>query len=89
MRYQIVRNPESLQDFIDWLPELKQNECFYVCLQARRKYSSMRMRRDSIQLRRFVADKHNLAMKIGQLECPIGMYHCDKGNEIPTEALSL
>lgn len=38
MNYRIIEDETALIDFIKWLPDLKENEVFYVSLFARKKY---------------------------------------------------
>jgi hypothetical protein len=87
MNYQIITNEEKLKQFIDFLPELSNNECYYVSLFARKKYCSL-LKNDKQQLKRFVAKKDYLYDKIKQLETEIGTYKV--GNIIiPNEALAV
>lgn len=88
-RHKIIRDKSRFAHFIEWLPELQHNECYYVCLQARRKYFPSLKSSDHTQLKRFVTTKRNLAEKVAQLECPVGSYRTRNGEIIPDEAIAL
>lgn len=96
--YSIIRNEQILSSFIEWLPELRSGECYYVVLLARNKYirdlpDAMHLthiRSDKQQLARFTCDKKSLRNRIKQLECEVGAYRTRRDNEsIPQEALAL
>lgn len=82
--HKIIREPESLIKFIDWLPELQKEEKYFLCLQARKKYMPSLKASDKTQLKRFASSKKTLYQKISQLECSVGTYRT-KDNEIITD----
>jgi len=88
--YSIIKDPQLLNDFIEWLPELNENETFYVALFARKKYCAdiKNIKTDKAQCKRFTSKKATLLNKIRQLECPLDSYEI-KNISIPQEALAL
>jgi hypothetical protein len=88
--YQIIKDSALLDSFIEWLPELRENEIFYVALFARKKYCAeiKNIKTDKAQCKRFTSKTNRLREKILQLECPLDSYSI-KGETIPQEALAL
>lgn len=89
--YKIITDEEALIKFIEWLPDLKDNETFYLSLFCRKKYApeaGMVKSNDKTQLKRFTANKENMIDKIRQLEIPLGYYKL-KDVVAPQEALVL
>jgi hypothetical protein len=89
MNYKIINNETNLKQFIDFLPELKNHEMYYVSLFARKKYAPELLKDDKAQLKRFTSNKQFLFSKIKQLECEIGSYIAKNNTPIPQESLAL
>ena len=87
MNYKIVTNEKALREFIDFLPDLENGECFYVALFCRSKYSD-KLKKDKLQLKRITSSKEFLFDKIKQMECELGTYKYN-GEPIPVEAMCL
>ena len=87
--HQIIRDEVEFLDFIHWLPELGDNEKFYLSLFARKKYApDLVDSNDRTQLKRFTSNKGRLTEKISQLEIPIGRYKL-KNRIAPQKSLVL
>ena len=88
--YKVILDEQKLVEFIDWLPELKPNEKYYLSLLARNKYLEDRkkLKADKISLHRFTSDKKFMLRKVRKLEVPLGVYTQDD-TPIPQEALAL
>lgn len=88
--YQIIKDPDELNKFIDWLPDVARNETYYVCLMVRSKYCENfpHIRSDKIQIRRFTTNREKLYIKLKQLECEEGTY-LQRDVPIPQEGLAV
>lgn len=92
--YNIITDEEELKRFISWLPDLNENEKFYMCLFGRKKYAKDAgfeipwIKSDKGQLKRLLTDKDRMVSKIKQLECPVGSYTFED-NSFPQECLAL
>ena len=89
MNYKIIGDKNMLINFIDWLPELEDNEKYYLALFARKKYAKEALlSNDKTQLKRFTSNKERLYNKISQLEIPLGRYILKKATA-PQDSLAL
>jgi len=89
MNYQIIADEEKLREFINWLPDLHDNETYYVSLLARKKYADENIKtNDKTQLKRFTSNKERLIEKIRQLEVAEGNWKL-KQQPAPQNSLAL
>jgi hypothetical protein len=96
MNYKIIQDEVKFKEFINWLPELKENECFYLCLFARNKYVRdtpeyfAHIKSDKAQIKRFIVNrKQDIYNKVKQLEVEIGAYTTKDNLPVPQQALAL
>lgn len=87
--YEIIKDETALRNFIEWLPDHSNEECYFYSLFCRPKYTdSMRKSGGGNLLFRGISDKKSLFRKFQQLECPIGAYQ-KKDEIVPQESLAL
>lgn len=90
MNYNIIKDEKELKKFIDWLPDLKDGEQFYLALFARSKYDKTGiLKADKSQLARTTSTKDRLFDKIKKMEVPVGSYKINGVEEIPLNTLAL
>jgi len=88
MNYTIIYDKEIVNEFIEFLPDLKEHETFYLTLLSRNKYTQDPINSRTTPLRRFTSDKKHMIQNIMQLECPIGSYTKD-GTSVEPGSLAL
>lgn len=90
MNYKVVVDRDILNKFIDWLPDLKDHEVYYISLMARKKYcpNVPYLKTDKSQLKRVTSKKEYIVDKLLQMECEIGTYK-QKDIVVPQEALAV
>lgn len=88
--YTVITDPDELKKFIDWLPELTNDELYYCVLMARGKYCKGigTFNSDRSHCTRFIVGKDRLFSKIWQTEAPIDSYSV-KQQIVPQEALAM
>lgn len=87
--YKLIHDEDQLKKFINWLPDLKENETFYYCLFARKKYCPEIIKsNDRTQLKRGTTNKERLINKIKQLELPLGTLEL-RDVKVPQQSLVL
>jgi hypothetical protein len=87
MNYKLIHNQDHLQNFINFLPDLKQNEGYFLILIARKKWypesgipSAHKLKRET------VSDKNKIIQIIRQWEVTEGAY---TSNGIPIDQRNL
>ena len=87
--HKIVKDQKELEKFIDFLPDLEDEENYYIHLQARRKYYKSETLKGDLMLERFCCSKKNMLVKILRLNAPYGYYTDHENVPLPDEALAL
>lgn len=90
--YEVIANEKILEDFVDWLPAVANHESYYVCLMARSKYMTEKVKgwstkSDQMHCARFLVKPEDLIRRLRGLECPVGAY-TRRGKDVPQEALA-
>lgn len=89
MTYNIIKDEEELKKFIEWLPDLEQDEGYYISLLCRRKYNSdKKIPSNMDMIKRTVTSKKHLLMSIRQFEIKKGQYSVNE-IELDDEALAM
>lgn len=89
MNYKIILDEDELLNFIEWLPDLTDGECYYLTLFARKKYHESAMH-DKSQCKRVTAtSKEWLLKKIHQFEIADGKYTNKNGTPVHNDSLAL
>jgi len=86
MNYSILKNEAKFDEFVNLLPDLQDNEVYYLALFARQKYTEIPIKDSNVL--RFTSKKEHLKEKIMRLECPFGGYKLDNVT-VPQDALAL
>lgn len=96
MNYTIITDEIKFREFIAWLPDLKPNECYYLCLFARNKYVRdtpeyfPHIKSDKAQVKRFIVSrKEDFYSKVKQLEVKVGAYTTKENFPVPQQSLAL
>ena len=88
--YKLIQDEKELQNFIEFLPELKKNECYFLILLARKKWNKESDIPSTVRLKReVVLDKVHIIRTIQQMECKIGSYTAKENIPIPQENLGI
>lgn len=87
MRYQIISSEQQVDNFIDFLPDLLDDEVYYISLMARPKDDSSlpKVKDGQIYGSKRVAKKHDIKRILREYEVPVGTYK-RKGMDIPQES---
>lgn len=88
MRYQIILDEKILDSFIDFLPELGDDEVYYLSLMARCDSNELPSVKDGqIYGTKRLVKKYDIKRCLREFEVPVGTYQ-RKGVPIPQELLS-
>lgn len=88
MNYKLIHNYENLNKFIELLPELKENESYFLILIARKKWNESNIP-SAYKLKRECVVKEKIVRTVKQWEIEIGTYTTNDGVTIPNENLGV
>lgn len=89
MNYKLIHNIENLNRFIELLPNLKENESYFLILIARKKWNPEANIPSAYKLKRECVTKEKITRTIRQWETEIGTYITNDGSSIPNENLGV
>src|ERR1035437_1994499 len=89
MNYKLIHNLDNLNKFIEFLPNLKENESYFLILIARKKWNPSAPIPAAYKLNRECVTKEKIVRTIRQWETEIGTYVTSEGNAIPNENLGV
>lgn len=85
--YKIIADEQEFDKFVEFLPTLKESECYYVQIFGRKKYLEAGTIQSGQQsIGRFVCRKEELKYKLLQFEIPLGRYK-NRDVELPQECI--
>lgn len=88
--YKLIHNQEALDNFVDFLPELKSNEGYFIILVARLKWFPESNIPSAVKLKRETLNKKsNISRTIKQWETEIGTYLTKDNIVIPQNNLGV
>lgn len=74
--YQIIKDLDEVNNFVHWLPELVDNECYYIELFSRKKYDRSIPNSKTCNLVRHIAtSKDGIIRALRRMEVPVGTFH--------------
>ncbi len=88
MNYKLIHDENQLQKFIDFLPELKENEGYFLILIARRKWNKDINIPSALKLKRETVRKEKIIKTIKNWEVQLGSY-TSLDVEIPNDNLGV
>lgn len=77
MNYKLLHNPDKLQEFVDFLPDTKDNESYFIILLARKKWRPESVMPSGLKLKREAVPKAKIAQWVNQLQIEEGGYTFD------------
>lgn len=89
MNYKLIHKPEDLQRFIDFLPDTKEHESYFLILIARRKWRPESDMPSALKLKREAVPKNKISQWVRQLQIEVGNYTTVDGKPIHQDNLGV